>query len=172
MIDNSGCSLNTAAGKKGAYRDLFYSETPLTQEVILAVCANEKSGIFGEQNWWFNARSYGLCWSLVRSFVHTYLKQDGTPFTAAADYAVKSFAEEMEGRDLRLEQTVRGRNFLWDGKTAVADIKNLSLTGYQVIKYTLDESKYDGGAKNINSIPLIRYAEVLLNYAEAQAELG
>ena len=27
-------------------------------------------------------------------------------------------------------------------------------------------------AKNINSIPLIRYAEVLLNYAEAQAELG
>ena len=164
VIDNSGCSLNTAAGKKGAYRDLFYSETPLTQEVILAVCANEKSGIFGEQNWWFNARSYGLCWSLVRSFVHTYLKQDGTPFTAAADYAVKSFAEEMEGRDLRLEQTVRGRNFLWDGKTAVADIKNLSLTGYQVIKYTLDESKYDGGAKNINSIPLIRYAEVLLNY--------
>lgn len=172
VIDNSGCSLNTAAGKKGAYRDLFYSETPLTQEVILAVCANEKSGIFGEQNWWFNARSYGLCWSLVRSFVHTYLKQDGTPFTAAADYAVKSFAEEMEGRDLRLEQTVRGRNFLWDGKTAVADIKNLSLTGYQVIKYTLDESKYDGGAKNINSIPLIRYAEVLLNYAEAKAELG
>lgn len=171
VIDNSGCSLNTAAGKKGAYRDLFYNETPLTQEVILAVCANEKSGIFGEQNWWFNARSYGLCWSLVRSFVHTYLKQDGTPFTAA-DYAVKSFAEEMEGRDLRLEQTVRGRNFLWDGKTAVADIKNLSLTGYQVIKYTLDESKYDGGAKNINSIPLIRYAEVLLNYAEAQAELG
>ena len=172
VIDNSGCSLNTAAGKKGAYRDLFYSETPLTREVILAVCANEKSGIFGEQNWWFNARSYGLCWSLVRSFVHTYLKQDGTPFTAAADYAVKSFAEEMEGRDLRLEQTVRGRNFLWDGKTAVADIKNLSLTGYQVIKYTLDESKYDGGAKNINSIPLIRYAEVLLNYAEAKAELG
>ena len=172
VIDNSGCSLNTATGKKGAYRDLFYNETPLTQEVILAVCANEKSGIFGEQNWWFNARSYGLCWSLVRSFVHTYLKLDGTPFTDAADYAVKSFTEEMEGRDLRLEQTVRGRNFLWDGKTAVADIKNLSLTGYQVIKYTLDESKYDGGAKNINSIPLIRYAEVLLNYAEAKAELG
>ena len=155
-----------------AYLRPDVAETPLTQEVILAVCANEKSGIFGEQNWWFNARSYGLCWSLVRSFVHTYLKQDGTPFTAAADYAVKSFAEEMEGRDLRLEQTVRGRNFLWDGKTAVADIKNLSLTGYQVIKYTLDESKYDGGAKNINSIPLIRYAEVLLNYAEAKAELG
>ena len=62
--------------------------------MILAVCANEKSGIFGEQNWWFNARSYGLCWSLVRSFVHTYLKLDGTPFTDDADYAVKSFRTE------------------------------------------------------------------------------
>jgi hypothetical protein bacD2_20761 len=172
VIDNSGCSLNKAAGTKGAYRDLFYKETPISQEVILAVCASEKSGIFGEQNWWYNARSYGLCWSLVRSFVHTYLKQDGTPFTATANYNTKSFVEEMDGRDLRLEQTVRGRNFLWDGKVTVADIKNLSLTGYQVIKYTLDESKYDGGTKNINSIPLIRYAEVLLNYAEAQAELG
>ncbi len=66
---------------------------------------------------------------------------------------------------------MRGRNFLGrqDGGRRH---QNLSLTGYQVIKYTLDESKYDGGAKNINSIPLIRYAEVLLNYAEAQAELG
>ena len=27
-------------------------------------------------------------------------------------------------------------------------------------------------AQNFNSIPIIRYAEVLLNYAEAKAELG
>lgn len=31
---------------------------------------------------------------------------------------------------------------------------------------------YDSGANNDNSIPLIRFAEVLLNYAEAKAELG
>jgi hypothetical protein len=31
---------------------------------------------------------------------------------------------------------------------------------------------YDGGTRNDNSISLIRYAEVLLNYAEAKAEVG
>ncbi len=32
--------------------------------------------------------------------------------------------------------------------------------------------KYDGGTVNDNSICIMRYAEVLLNYAEALAELG
>src|SRR5690606_23557600 len=45
-------------------------------------------------------------------------------------------------------------------------------TGYQAIKYTVDEPSYDNGAYNTNAVPLMRYAEVLLNYAEAKAELG
>ena len=36
----------------------------------------------------------------------------------------------------------------------------------------MDDTKYDAGALNTNAIPLFRYAEVLLNYAEAKAELG
>lgn len=31
---------------------------------------------------------------------------------------------------------------------------------------------YDDAATNDNDIPIMRYAEVLLNYAEAKAELG
>ncbi|WP_221408977.1 RagB/SusD family nutrient uptake outer membrane protein [Ohtaekwangia koreensis] len=31
---------------------------------------------------------------------------------------------------------------------------------------------YDGGSRNDNSISIIRYAEVLLNFAEAKEELG
>ena len=45
-------------------------------------------------------------------------------------------------------------------------------TGYHVIKFTQDNNTYMAQARNTNSIPLIRYAEVLLNYAEATAELG
>ena len=172
VMNDSGFSLNTARGQKGAYRDLFYSEEPVVSEVILAVCTNEAGGIFGEQNWWYNYKSYGLCWSLVRPFMNLYLMLDGTPYTSVAGYDVKPFADEVAGRDGRLAQTVRTPGFTYDGEAAVANIKDVSLTGYQMIKYTLDESKYDGGAKNINSIPLIRYAEVLLNYAEAMAELG
>src|SRR5688572_13720607 len=44
-------------------------------------------------------------------------------------------------------------------------------TGYQPIKWTLDDTYYDGGSRNDNSISIIRYSEVLLNYAEAKAEL-
>ena len=172
VMNDSGLSLNTSRGQKGAYRDLFYREEPITSEVILAVCANEAAGIFGEQNWWYHYKSYGLCWSLVRPFMNLYLMLDGTPYTSREGYDVKSFREEVSGRDERLAQTVRTPGFTYDGKAAVANIKDVSLTGYQVIKYTLDDSKYDGGAKNINSIPLIRYAEVLLNLAECAAEVG
>ena len=47
-----------------------------------------------------------------------------------------------------------------------------SYTGYQPIKWCLDDTYYDGGTLNINSVCIFRYAEVLLNYAEAKAELG
>ena len=71
--------------------------------MILAVCANEKSGIFGEQNWWFNAPARTDCAGASSARSSTpHIPAGRPPFTAAADYAVKSFAEEMEGRDLRL----------------------------------------------------------------------
>lgn len=36
----------------------------------------------------------------------------------------------------------------------------------------MDDVAYDDAATNDNDIPIMRYAEVLLNYAEAKAELG
>ena len=46
------------------------------------------------------------------------------------------------------------------------------MTGYQFTKWVMDDVAYDDGENNDNDQPLMRYAEVLLNYAEAQAELG
>src|SRR6185437_1429922 len=45
-------------------------------------------------------------------------------------------------------------------------------TGYQPIKWCLDDMINDNGKTNTNSVCLMRYAEILLNYAEAKAELG
>jgi hypothetical protein len=36
----------------------------------------------------------------------------------------------------------------------------------------MDDVNYDNARSNDNDVPLLRYAEVLLNYAEAKAELG
>src|SRR5699024_10904917 len=54
-------------------------------------------------------------------------------------------------------------------ETSVPDFAT-SVTGYQYVKYIL-EAKYDAG-QSTNDMPIFRYAEVLLNYAEAKAELG
>ena len=173
VINSKLYSLNTDEGNVGAYRELFNREEPLTNEVILAVCSSASAGIYGSQNWHFNSASYGNGNCLARSFVHTFLMKNGKPFTDKSGYDLTLFKDEFTDRDERLAQIVRGPGYKKDGSNAVADITNLvAMTGYHLIKFTLDEAKYDNGNKNINSTPLIRYAEVLLNYAEAQAELG
>ena len=82
------------------------------------------------------------------------------------------FYDECQNRDARLAQTIRTPGYERDGVPAAPNFNGYSYTGYQPIKYTLDDTKYDAGALNTNAIPLFRYAEVLLNYAEAKAELG
>lgn len=50
------------------------------------------------------------------------------------------------------------------------------MTGYQPIKFvqepTASGGQVDRNSRNTNDLPVFRYAEVLLNYAEAKAELG
>lgn len=171
VMDGSGHSLNTAKGTKGAYRDLFTSNTLLTNEVILGVNANADSGIFGNQNWRFNSASYGNGYCPTRAFVYTFLMKDGTPFTAKANYSTTPFADEFKNRDERLAQMVRHPEYKLDGKTAVGDIvTSVAVTGYHMIKFCVDQDILE--TRNPNGVPLMRYAEILLNYAEAKAELG
>ena len=47
------------------------------------------------------------------------------------------------------------------------------VTGYQPIKWVIDDTSLDSNTSPCSTcIPILRYAEVLLNYAEAKAELG
>ncbi|MBO9639641.1 MAG: RagB/SusD family nutrient uptake outer membrane protein, partial [Siphonobacter aquaeclarae] len=46
-----------------------------------------------------------------------------------------------------------------------------TVTGYQLTKFVTAETE-DSYNKSLNDMPVFRYAEVLLNYAEAKAELG
>ncbi len=161
---------------KGAYRSLFYSREILTGEVILGAQASLEENITGDANWRFNSGSYGNGYCLSRAFVFTYLRTDGTPFTDQTNYSLKSFRDEFTGRDTRLQQTVKGPSYTMEGGSAsskVADIvNNVAPTGYHPIKFVEDATSKDNKSKNENSYPIIRYAEVLLNYAEARAEIG
>ena len=172
VMKESGHSIYTGVGVDLSMRELFISTTPITSEVMLASVADEGLGVLGSANWWWTSGTYGSRFSMIRSFVNLFLMKDGTPFTDKPNHEKIEFYEECQNRDARLAQTIRTPGYMRDGRPAAPNFNGYSYTGYQPIKYTLDDSKYDAGQLNINSIPLFRYAEVLLNYAEAKAEMG
>ena len=172
VMKESGHSIYTGEGTDASFRSLFISDKPVTSEVMLASCADAGLAVLGEANWWWTSGTYGARFSMIRTFVNTFLNTDGTPFTDRAGYETMEFYDECQNRDARLAQTIRTPGYERDGAPAAPNFNGYSYTGYQPIKYTLDDTKYDAGALNTNAIPLFRYAEVLLNYAEAKAELG
>ena len=181
VIDEGPYKLHTGTvyetGGRGAYRDLFISDNPVTEEVMLAYSQSNELSVLGEANWYYNSASYGPHLSMTRAFAKTYLNIDGSLYNEKnGTGSYKSFAEETTGRDARLCQTIRGADYTRKDKDGVY-VKTppdmvLSLTGYQYTKYVMDDSGYDNARSNDNDVPLLRYAEVLLNYAEAKAELG
>lgn len=58
-----------------------------------------------------------------------------------------------------------------DGIVAVSSNK-ATITGYYTRKFCDELAAYTGGNNVDRSLPLIRYAEILLNYAEASNEMG
>lgn len=155
-----------------SYRALFTSKALDTKEVILGAATS--ATVMGSQNTYYNNKNQK---SLVRNFINTYLMKDGTPYTAKSGYATETFATEFADRDPRLAAIVRTPGYKYSGKVVVPSIADLSAPlGYQIIKFCVDECP-DGandtkGGSNSNCVPIYRYAEVLLAYAEAQAELG
>ena len=154
------------------YRTLFTSETPVNDEVLWAVVYNNALERWHNITWKFNSATYGARWGLNKQFINTYLMTDGTRFTDHSGYDTIQFVREMADRDYRLAQTVRSLGYKRsDGSPAPPNF-GYTFTGYHILKHSLDDKRLDGISESYNSIPMIRYAEVLLNYAEAQAELG
>ncbi|GEP97336.1 RagB/SusD family nutrient uptake outer membrane protein [Chitinophaga cymbidii] len=153
------------------YRDLFVNETPNNTEVMLAAVNSKSLRVFNDGNWYWTSATYGGRLNFTKTFINTYLKTDGTPFTAQANYNSIPFVTEVKDRDLRLKQSIRLGNYTRDGAAAPPDF-TYTYTGYMPIKLAVDSKATDGVAENFNSLPIIRYAEVLLNYAEAKAESG
>lgn len=115
---------------------------------------------------------------LTRKFINTYLMKDGSRFTEShPEYATMQFKDETANRDPRLAQSIRTPGYTRIGQTEVlAPDFSASSTGYQPVKFVQDPSANSGNNDRTSSsdcdLPVFRFAEVLLNYAEAKAELG
>lgn len=176
LMNESPYSLvHSPANLKTQWRKLFTSEEVDYQEIIFANEFSEELLRFHSATWKFTSGSYGARWSLSKAFVNTYLMLDGSRFTDRSNYNQTEFTEEVQNRDYRLMQSIITPGYskkVAGVDTPTAPDFSLTLTGYQVIKWTLDDDKYEGTNNSINSLSVFRFAEVLLNYAEAKAELG
>lgn len=172
----TGHSLYAGSSKDRAYRELFITRVPYAVETILAVTLDANLQVYSSANRRFISPTYGNRPSLTRDFVKMYLNIDGSSFTSTPGYETMTFEKEVKNRDLRLKQTIRSGNYqrTENGVPVVSPPNfNQTFTGYQPIKWSYDERfPYDDESRNDNAHILMRYAEVLLNKAEALAELG
>lgn len=175
IMDKNTYSINTTGGTSSSYRQIFTSAAPVASEVMLSSICDLTLNVLNDANWWWTSGTYGAKASFTRTFINTYLNIDGTPFTNNPEYPTMLFKDEVKNRDLRLKQTIRSGDYKRisaGAQVPAPPVFSYTFTGYQPIKWTLDDMYYDAGALNINSISLMRFAEILLNYAEAKAELG
>ena len=158
--------VHTSTASK-AYGEMFLADTPFN-EFILAKTYNSKLSRNHYLNLHIQGASNGHP-SMPRDAFLSYLCKDGTRYTDRAGYAKEDFYQSTQNRDPRLSQTIRTQNYTYPEQSEVLQPDfNSTTTGYQIAKYVTDVTTVNG----TNAIPYMRYSEVLLNLAEAKAELG
>lgn len=173
LMAEGGYSIyNKTTGPTGKpYLDLFAAMDSDTDEIILTRRYSSALQLRHNVNFYLLAATQGKP-GLEKKLVNSYLMRNGQRFTDQPGYETMEFAEEMQNRDPRLEQTIRTPGYTRIGQTVrLAPDFNVTVTGYQLIKF-LTTTTYDASSNSSNDIPIMRYAEVLLNLAEAKAELG
>ncbi|MGX5817227.1 RagB/SusD family nutrient uptake outer membrane protein [Chitinophaga lutea] len=151
------------------YLNLFSAQTPNANEFILSRLYGLSVNKSHPLNQIFTSPTRGNP-GLTKALIESYLMKDGTRFSAAPGAATMPFWQEVANRDPRLAQTIRTPGYTRIGQATklVPDYAN-AFTGYQNIKFV---STPDQDAAAYTPLPVIRYAETLLNYAEAMAELN
>ncbi|GBU07441.1 hypothetical protein AwDysgo_07720 [Bacteroidales bacterium] len=116
-----------------------------------------------------------------KDFVNNYLCSDGLPIALSQLYkGDKTMEAETANRDPRLSQTIHNPKFpirISDGGDSIfiAEedyISDVCYTGYRIRKYYSPLEKDNQAKSNTYDGIAYRYAETLLIYAEAKAELG
>lgn len=156
------------------YSDLFNDTNNKVAEVILARATGE-NGDFEKANFPMGVEGGSTSTCPTQNLVDAYEMTDGSAFDWS-NPAMK--ANPYANRDPRMGMTIVYNNMkwpvnnveIWEGGANGLPIENATTTGYYLQKYVNNSISFESGskvtAKNHNWI-LFRYAEVLLNYAEA-----
>jgi hypothetical protein len=169
QVMNSGVFSISGKGRAG-FAALFTSADLTDNPEIILMGQYEKGK--GDGNSAFH-NLYGD-YALSRTLMESFLMSDGRRFTELPDYDKKTFKEVFENRDPRICETFATPGFT---KPAEPDpyVVTIKHGGYEPVKgYPRDIATLGGNTwrQCWTDLPIYRYAEVLLTYAEAKAELG
>lgn len=151
----------------GDYRGLFTSADLTTNsEVLLADIYDVGIGRTVSHD---QLMDYEL--SPTRDLVQTYLMSDGSRFTDQPGYETFQFVQEFEDRDPRMYHSLWYPGLVMAGpQVPYVQRLNKNFTGYHQYKGYINVT--DNNTINNVDYPAYRFAETLLTYAEAKAELG
>lgn len=170
LIQANAYTLYTEGGPQAAYRNLFGRDKQDNIETILA--ADYELGLKVHNLGYLFTSATSGSYGLMKDAIDSYLMNDGSRFTDKANYKTTSYFQEMQNRDPRLTQTTAGPDFRVNGESKNEPVTlNITTTGYRLIKALPNRSQWATSASVFDLI-LFRYAEALLVFAEAKAELG
>ena len=115
-------------------------------------------------------------WGITKDAVESYCNADGLPIhVSEVGFDDSTVEKAIRGRDARLAHNVCDSVVMLDTYSWLKGIN--STTGYWLTKFVVKDYVLNGGANelapyNDTDGPVYMYSEVLLNYAEACAELG
>ena len=173
---------------KLTYEQSFLKANQYNSEVILSFEHN-KAGGFGMWVAEFFPNSYGGWSSIVptQSLLNTYETRNGLTIDEDPTYDARN---PFVNRDPRLRATILYPGQVWDkyadtknyphGYPSIekgsgdywSDADNATHTGMNFKKFYSDPSEFGDIFSCDRNFPILRYAEVLLSYAEAKIELG
>ena len=158
LVDNSPFKLH------GNYRELFTSTVLPSDEVIWGRTCNEELGVAHKVTYKYCSTTSSKLYGPTKDYVMMFLGSDGN---------------HLPSGDKRLSACVLSPGQKMKNATGAsvdfAPDFTWTTTGYIWIKWVMPEYSpmNEGGTdKSLNSVPVFRLGEAMLNYAEAAEELG
>jgi hypothetical protein len=174
IIQSGNFAIHNTGNSSTDYGELFTS-TDLAGNSEVIFSRVYEDGLLNSGWWSFMFGNYEV--SPSKDLLQSYLQADGSFYTAQDGYETKLFVDEFDNRDQRLYQTyaypgwelINTSTYSQGGGIYIQQLQK-NFSGYHQLKGFVNNP--DESVSNSLDLPIIRYAEILLIFAEAKGEMG
>ena len=157
------------------YGAMFRNVEASTKEYILAIKMDHTIGCTHDGTGWTLNNSGGSP-GLSKKFVDSFLMKDGSFYSSQEGWETKQFIEQVANRDPRLGMIIRLPEYVRSNSKGTFNGPDVQMTstGYHLDKFVMD-AQFEIAERvdySYNDIPVYRFTEAHLIFAEAKAELG